>query len=872
MQNLLSEAIRKKFEDFFSKKNHKILKSSPLVLLDDPSILFVNAGMVPLKDYFIFGRKDASKNLCSVQKCLRAGGKHNDLENVGFSKRHHTFFEMLGNFSFGGYFKEEAICYAWDFITKELNIDPQRLYITYHSSDKETSKLWRKISGLKEDRIIAVSTNDNFWQMGNTGPCGPCTEIFYDHQNDESIQFLKDSRSDDRFVEIWNIVFMQYNLTEDGKRENIKTPCIDTGMGLERIAAVLQGTDDNFETDLFKDIKDYFEDITSCKYNNQVKNIVADHLRSSCFLISEGIYPSGKSRGYILRKIIRRAVSNYYINGIKEPILYKMVDFFVKKISSRYPELEDQKENIKKVLKAEETLFLATMGRSMQFIMEIIDKEKKRYPNISSTTEDRAVDDIDGNSSTPFFPSAAAFNLYDTHGMPFEVIKETIHNFGFSVSEKEFLEEMEKQKERGRKSWKKISHDNSFYEDISELQTKFIGYISLDTKTEILNIRKKEDDLFEVVLKETPFYPESGGQESDTGTISCIDDSCDLMHVLYSKKINDVILITCKLERGVFKEGQKVFAKVDYSRRRGLCNAHSATHLLHYFIRELFGKHITQKGSLVSNNKFRFDFNFERPFTRKELTEIEHLINNTISQNITSKTQTMSTEEAVKSGAMSIFGEKYQEESRVVSIGDSVELCGGMHVYNTSEIGVLKITDERSISSGIRRIEAVTGLGVISYFDTKIETLDEKLSDEEKKRLQLLADLDKLKNELIKIKLDNISLEPFFISQKFKFVINSLDYIEHSKIRNFVTNFSRDKKDSVLIFVSSSNNKKIVIICCGDDAAKIFKASEIIKFITSKYSTGGGGSDKIAQTSNISIDENSLKDDIKFYLENHQIS
>ena len=838
---MLSTEIRELFKKFFLHKDHQYINSSSLLPLNDSSILFVNAGMVPFKNSFLGIEKPDSLNVCSIQKCLRAGGKHNDLNNVGYTNRHHTFFEMLGNFSFGGYFKEQAIKYAWDFITKELKIDTKRLYITYYHSDLETYNLWKKIANLDESRVVAVSSSDNFWQMSETGPCGPCTEIFYDHDNGIDVGFLQDNRSDLRYVEIWNIVFMENNITFDNKKEKILTPCIDTGMGLERITAVLQGTDDNYRTDLFSDIREKTQFLSkNINLDDVVLNIISDHLRSTVFLSFEHIEPSNTGRGYIMRKIIRRAVTYYYLKGIKEPFLWQIVDFFIKKMSFSYPDLKTKKKHIEEEIKKEEEFFISGLSKTMS-VFNNITKEMNKGD---------------------FFPGEKAFFLYDTYGMPVEILKEMLFSRGMNLNEEKFLYEMQLQKQRGKESWKKNLSTGDLYGDISDIKSSFQGYESLTIKTTIKRTFNKEKNILDLFLEESPFYGESGGQKGDLGVIKSTDGQ-SVAEVIDTQKINNMCLVRCKIIKGSFYDDQCVLCEVDEKTRFSLSSLHSATHLLHKALKIKFGDSIRQKGSLVSYKKLRFDFNYNKSITNDELCELEDIVNSFIHDNTAVQTEIKNTEEAIKTGAESLFGEKYLDKSRVVSIGPSIELCGGTHVSNTSEIGLFKIINEKSIASGIRRIEAIVGSEVLKFYRNKEKEYKTNINNLKEENRNISVSFDKVKNDYYSLFLDSSPKKLFLSAKENDFFIQEVDFIPHKEIRKVVLGFSQKRQEGVFAFLSKDKNKKILLISCTQKSVDFVSADFLIKAIANAFNIKGGGNKYLAQTSNMERNIDDVIDVIK---------
>ena len=695
--------IRSTFLGYFEKNDHKIVESSNLVPNNDPTLMFANSGMVQFKNVFTGLEKRDYVRATTSQKCVRAGGKHNDLENVGYTPRHHTFFEMLGNFSFGDYFKEEAITYAWNLITKEFGIDKNRLYVTVYHDDQKAFEYWKKIAGFSDDRIIKIATSDNFWSMGDTGPCGPCSEIFYDH-GDHLEGGLPGTKNEDgnRFIEIWNLVFMQYEQISKDKRINLPKPSVDTGMGLERIAALLQGSHDNYETDHFKKLIQSAANSLNVKVdkNNQSSfRVIADHLRASSFLLAEGVLPSNEGRGYVLRRIMRRGMRHSHLLGSKKPIFYDIFKTLLEEMSNNYPELERAQSLIKETLKTEEEKFLVLLDRGIKILNEELGKVKK------------------------VLPGEVAFKLYDTYGFPLDLTEDILKNKSLTVDGDKFDLLMKESKDLAKKNWKgsgDSSVDQIWFDIKDRLgATDFLGYSTNKAEGVISLILKKDkeaQDLQEndegiIITNQTPFYGESGGQEADTGIIS--NESFEFEVSDVQKKLGDLFVHYGKVKKGSIKLNDSVELKIDIERRNNIRAYHSATHLLHESLRRVLGKHVTQKGSLVQSDRLRFDFSHMKPISEEEIKKIEAYVNSIITKKSEVKTRIMTPKEAVDNGALALFGEKYGDEVRVLSMGDddgqffSTELCGGTHVLNTADIGKFKIISQSSIAAGVRRIEAL---------------------------------------------------------------------------------------------------------------------------------------------------------------------
>ena len=696
--------IRKKFLGYFSKNQHEIIESSNIVPNNDPTLMFTNSGMVQFKNVFTGIENKSYKTATTSQKCIRAGGKHNDLENVGYTPRHHTFFEMLGNFSFGDYFKEKAIYYAWELLTKDFGISKDRLSATVYSEDEEAYKLWKKIAGLPESKIIKISTSDNFWSMGETGPCGPCSEIFFDHGDKLKGGPPGSANQDgDRFIEIWNLVFMQFEQISKDKRIDLPKPSVDTGMGLERITAVLQGTHDNYGIDHFKKLITASSEITNTKINNDTiasHRVIADHLRASSFLIAEGVLPSNEGRGYVLRRIMRRGMRHAHTLGSKKPIFFKLFDVLLNEMSKSYPELKTGKDLIKETLKNEEEKFSSLLERGMKILGQNLEKVKNNI-----------------------LPGEIAFKLYDTYGFPLDLTADILKNKNIKIDNSAFDKAMQKSKELARASWKG-SGDKSVEEKWFKVReqlnpTEFLGYEFDKAEGIVLKISKenkfvenaKEGDEVEVITNQTPFYGESGGQVGDQGIIS--NSKCKINIQDTQKKMGDLFVHYGTVQKGTFAVGDSVNLEINIQKRNNARANHSATHLLHEALRRTLGKHVTQKGSLVSPDRLRFDFSHSKPIEKDEVVKINKIVNEIVNGASDVQTRIMSPKEAVNLGALALFGEKYGDEVRVVFMGKekngffSTELCGGTHVKNTKEVGEFKVISQSSIASGIRRVEAL---------------------------------------------------------------------------------------------------------------------------------------------------------------------
>ncbi|MGL5783944.1 MAG: alanine--tRNA ligase [Alphaproteobacteria bacterium] len=714
-----SHDIRQAFLSYFAKHGHTVVPSSPLVPHQDPSLLFTSAGMVPFKQLFTGEETRAYVRAASSQKCLRAGGKHNDLENVGYTPRHHTFFEMLGNFSFGDYFKEEAIVLAWELLTQVFQLPKERLWVTVYAEDEEAFELWQKVAGLSQDRILKISTSDNFWSMGDTGPCGPCSEIFYDHGDHLPGGLPGTPEQDgDRFVEIWNLVFMQYEQQAPDQRVNLPKPSIDTGMGLERIAAVLQQVHDNYETDVLKALVEASADLTRHPATGVPlfsHRIIADHLRAGCFLIADGVLPTNEGRGYVLRRILRRAMRHAYQLGAQDPLMPRLAPELITLMGAAYPELSRAQALIVQTLDLEERRFQQTLERGLR----LLEEETQRL------------------NAGQVLPGEVAFKLYDTYGFPVDLTESILREKQLSLDTLSFQDAMARQKAEARASWAGSGETATLpiYADLRHKHgsTEFLGY-TCETTQAVVQALLKEGILVDkagpgeqvtLLTNQTPFYGESGGQMGDTGHASFGKDG--VVEIIQTRNIHNLYLHEGKIKTGTLIPSQDITLVVDSARRSNLRRNHSATHLLHSALRKCLGTHVTQKGSLVAPDKLRFDFSHPIPLTPQELLQVEQYVNQQIRTNTDVETRLMTPEQAIEQGALALFGEKYGEEVRVISMGDqpeagpvfSVELCGGTHVRRTGDIGAFKIVQETGIASGVRRIEALTGEGVDAYLHTQ---------------------------------------------------------------------------------------------------------------------------------------------------------
>ncbi len=862
--------IRKKFLGYFSRNQHEIIESSNIVPNNDPTLMFTNSGMVQFKNVFTGIENKSYKTATTSQKCIRAGGKHNDLENVGYTPRHHTFFEMLGNFSFGDYFKEKAIYYAWELLTKDFGISKDRLSATVYSEDEEAYKLWKKIAGLPESKIIKISTSDNFWSMGETGPCGPCSEIFFDHGDKLKGGPPGSANQDgDRFIEIWNLVFMQFEQISKDKRIDLPKPSVDTGMGLERITAVLQGTHDNYGIDHFKKLITASSEITNTKINNDTiasHRVIADHLRASSFLIAEGVLPSNEGRGYVLRRIMRRGMRHAHTLGSKKSIFFKLFDVLLNEMSKSYPELNSGKDLIKETLKNEEEKFSSLLERGMKILGQNLEKVKNNI-----------------------LPGEIAFKLYDTYGFPLDLTADILKNKNMKIDTSAFDKAMQKSKELARASWKG-SGDKSVEEKWFKVReqlspTEFLGYEFDKAEGIVLKISKKnkfvenakEGDEVEVITNQTPFYGESGGQVGDQGIIS--NSKCKINIQDTQKKMGDLFVHYGTVQKGTFAVGDSVNLEINIQKRNNARANHSATHLLHEALRRTLGKHVTQKGSLVSSDRLRFDFSHSKPIEKDEVVKINKIVNEIVNGASDVQTRIMSPKEAVNLGALALFGEKYGDEVRVVFMGKekngffSTELCGGTHVKNTKEVGEFKVISQSSIASGIRRVEALRKKQLQDYEKSlkedknlkeknlknqinliKKDLLKLKAKPDFKDNVDLSENLRNLNKQLEKIKIKKIieDKNKNIIKDKkvgnFLFRQQVLKDFPPKELRSVIDQGKKDIKNGIVVGISTFEGKVGVAVGLTKDLTKKFDAVELVK-VASKVlgGSGGGGRGDFAQ-------------------------
>ncbi|MGR5268394.1 alanine--tRNA ligase [Vibrio astriarenae] len=832
-----TDEVRNAFLKFFESKGHQIVDSSSLVPHNDPTLLFTNAGMNQFKDCFLGAEKRAYTRATTAQRCVRAGGKHNDLENVGFTARHHTFFEMLGNFSFGDYFKEDAIAFAWEFLTKTLGLPEEKLLVTVYETDDEAFEIWNKKVGVPADKIVRIGDkeggkkfeSDNFWTMGDTGPCGPCTEIFYDHG--EHIWGGRPGTPEedgDRFIEIWNNVFMQFNRHADGTMEPLPKPAVDTGMGIERISAIMQGVHSNYEIDVFqKLIKATAEVVGHDDLSNQSLRVIADHIRSCSFLIADGVMPSNEGRGYVLRRIIRRAVRHGNKLGAKGVFFHKLVGVLVEVMGSAADELKKQQAVVEKVLRIEEENFGRTLERGMVILNEALDALEGK--------------ELDGET---------VFKLYDTYGFPADLTNDVARERDFTIDEEGFEKAMEEQRQRAREAGQFGTDYNATIK--SGVDSEFCGYTGTEGKSSVAEIFVEGEaadslsagDKAIIILGETPFYAESGGQCGDAGVLKT--DS-GVFKVEDTQKLGNAIAHHGVLAEGVLAKGDEVEAVVDAERRATISLNHSATHLLHAALRKVLGEHVTQKGSLVKPENLRFDFSHLEAVTPAELKEVERLVNAQVRRNHEIETNVMDIESAKQKGAMALFGEKYDDEVRVLSMGDfSTELCGGIHAHNTGDIGLFKITSEGGIAAGIRRIEAVTADAALDAVEAAQEKMEQKLAESAKKAKSLEKEIQQLKDKMAAAESANIMGKVEEIAGV-KVLVAALEGADNKNLRTMVDDAKNRVGSGVILIANVANDKVGLIAGVTKDLTGKVKAGELVNMVAQQVGGKGGGRPDMAQ-------------------------
>jgi alanyl-tRNA synthetase len=860
--------VRSSFLDYFARNGHSVVASSPLVPRNDPTLLFTNAGMVQFKNIFTGTEKRPYVRATTAQKCVRAGGKHNDLDNVGYTARHLTFFEMLGNFSFGDYFKEDAIKFAWEFLTKDLGLSKEKLSVTVYATDDEAFGLWGKIAGLPDQRIIRIDTNANFWSMGDTGPCGPCSEIFYDHGPDVAGGPPGSPDEDgDRFVEVWNLVFMQYEQVDKTTRLNLPKPSIDTGMGLERISTVLQGVHSNFETDLFRHLIAASIEASGVSSKGDAvfsHRIIADHLRSTSFLIADGVLPSNEGRGYVLRRIMRRGMRHAHLLGTKDPLMHRLVPTLVAEMGAAYPELKRAEALIAETLKLEEIRFRETLARGLKLLDEA---------TLGMKDGDRLTGDV-------------AFKLYDTYGFPLDLTQESLRARGIAVDQDGFTFAMEKQRAEARASWSgsgEAANEAQWFAVFDDVgRTEFLGYDAEEAEGEILAILKDNQrvksatagETVQILTNQTPFYAESGGQVGDAGLMLSAKAEGKVVDTL--KKLGSLHVHVVEISRGVLSVGDAVDLKVDRERRRATRANHSATHLLHAALKRVLGAHVSQKGSLVAPDKLRFDFSHPKPVTAEELGRIEAQVNEVIRQNSDTSTRLMPTDQAIAAGAEALFGEKYGDEVRVLTMGDevggddledpkaySVELCGGTHVRRLGDIGIFTILSESAVAAGVRRIEALTSEGARRYLSHQAElareaaaALKTNAGDLPGRVAALSEERRRLERELADAKKALALAGPaksggddgMKIIAGIKTVLRSIEGVAPKDLKGLADDAKAKLGSGVVAFVAAADGKVSLVVGVTDDLTARISAVDLVRLGAEALGgKGGGGRPDMAQ-------------------------
>ena len=857
--------VRSGFLEFFAQRGHTVVPSSPLVPRNDPTLLFTNAGMVQFKNVFTGLEKRPYSRAVTAQKCVRAGGKHNDLDNVGYTTRHHTFFEMLGNFSFGDYFKERAIELAWDLVTKEYALPKEKLLVTVYIDDDDAFKLWKKITGLPDSKILRIAGDDNFWAMGETGPCGPCSEIFYDHGS--HIPGGPPGSLDaegDRFIEIWNLVFMQYEQLEGGKRVGLPRPSIDTGMGLERIAAVLQGTHDNYAIDLFRALIQTIADLTKVSPDGPHKashRVIADHLRASAFLIADGVLPSNEGRGYVLRRIMRRAMRHAELLGAKEPLMWRLVPALTREMGQAYPELLRAEALITETLKLEETRFRRTLERGLA----ILDEKSK------------------GLKKGAMFDGDTAFTLYDTYGFPLDLTQDALRARGISVDLASFEDAMERQREKARASWAgsgDAAQETVWFTLREKIgATEFLGYETESAEGVVAALVKDGKEVSElkkgesgaVVMNQTPFYGESGGQVGDTGEMR--REGLQLTVSGTQKKAGDVVAHFVKVEQGTVKVGDPLLLEVDHARRGAIRQNHSATHLLHEALRQVLGDHVAQKGSLVAPERLRFDFSHPKPMTAEEIERVEDIANDFVLQNTPVTTRLMAVDDAIASGARALFGEKYGDEVRVVAMGEgagnalgwSVELCGGTHVRRTGDIGLISLVGEAGVAAGVRRIEALTGKAARKAANKQLQVVKAAAAELKVPLEEMPGRIGALLDERKKFERDLSDARKKLAMgggardagdsgdvrqvNGVKLLARAVSGVELKDLRSLADEGKRQVGSGVVVIVATAEDGKAgIVVGVTDDLIKRFNAVDLVKKGAEALGgKGGGGRPDMAQ-------------------------
>lgn len=864
--------IRKEFLGFFEKNGHTIVQSSSLVPQNDPTLMFTNAGMVPFKDVFTGKEKRDYSRATSAQKCVRAGGKHNDLENVGYTARHHTFFEMLGNFSFGDYFKEEAISFAWELVTKNFELPAEKLCVTVHATDEEAAELWKKITGFEDHKIIRINSDDNFWRMGDTGPCGPCTEIFYDHgEHIWGGPPGSPEEDGDRFIEIWNNVFMQYEQIDADTRIDLPAQSVDTGMGLERIAATLMGSNSNYDIDTFQDIMKHSADLTGIDYKGDQApshKVIADHLRASAFLLADGVMPSNEGRGYVLRRIMRRGMRHAHLLGAQDPLMHQLFPTLLNKMGEAYPELKQASALITNTLESEEKRFKTTLDRGLK----MLDEETEKV------------------TSGAKFPGDVAFKLYDTYGFPLDLTQDALRAKDIEVDVVGFDTCMAEQKAKARAAWSGAggeANEKIWFDILDEVgATEFLGYEKEQAEGKIVAIVKDGERVKElkageegvIVVNQSPFYAESGGQVGDRGVIKTDTAQFDIVDT--KKQVGALWAHIAKAQNGVLKEGDSVQMQVDATRRAAIKSNHSVTHLMHEALRNVLGDHVSQKGSLQDAERTRFDISQPVGMTAEEIAKVEDIVNAQIQADTDVTTRVMALDDAREAGAMALFGEKYDDEVRVVAMGTkegerefSIELCGGTHVKKTGEIGKFKITSEGALSSGIRRIEAVTGARVDAYLaeqESKAQEVIDRLMAQNKSLRAELSDLggaidDNVPGDALGLEKQNKKLQKEISELRrsqgaqtsdddikdvggVKFVNKVLAGFPPKDLKPMADDLKKQIGSGVVVLIATEEGKASIVVGVTEDLTGKINAVDLVRVGSAALGgKGGGGRPDMAQ-------------------------
>jgi len=862
LSDMKTSDIRSLFLNYFAENGHRIVPSSSLVPGNDPTLLFTNAGMVQFKDVFLGHEKRDYNRATTSQRCVRAGGKHNDLENVGYTARHHTFFEMLGNFSFGDYFKSEAIHFAWDLLTNRIGLPKEKLWVTVYEEDDEAADIWLKDIGVDPKKFGRIGAKDNFWSMGDTGPCGPCTEIFYDHGPDIPGGPPGTPEEDgDRYIEIWNLVFMQFNRGADGSMSPLPKPSVDTGMGLERLAAILQGVHSNYEIDLFTHLINAGANALNCDdLENKSLRVLSDHIRSTAFLITDGVTPSNEGRGYVLRRIIRRAIRHGYQLGARDPFFHRLVAPLNEQMGEAYPELGRAATTVEQVLKMEEERFFETLDQGIRIL-------------------DQEIASLSGNT----IPGSTVFKLYDTYGFPADLTNDVAREHGLDIDEAGFDAAMEAQRERARASSRFVMGDTLVIEDAE--RTPFVGYDSTESQSAVTGLFRGDERVDSlnpgeegvVILGQTPFYAESGGQVGDSGRLTGADAVFEVTDTRYLA--NKVIGHYGRVAMGTLKTGDELKLSVNSDTRNDTANNHSATHLLHEALRQVLGEHVQQKGSLVEAERLRFDFSHFQAVSAEQMAEIESLVNRAIRSNYDVSTRIMDLDEARAAGAAALFGEKYEEQVRVVQMGDfSLELCGGTHVSRTGDIGLFKLLSETGVAAGVRRIEAITGSSAVAWVQSRLGILD-ALSE----RFKLPA--DSLEERLARLNRSNRDLEnqvrqlqaqlaaagqgadPSASAPEIngvRMMVSRQDGIDAKGMRTLIDQL-RDKFERAVLLIGSVTDGKVLFIAATKGEISSVHAGQLIRDISAVVGGKGGGRPDLAQGGGVEVDaiDNALELGIK---------